>query len=232
MIRPRLKRRDPERSLRRAGSDELGSVAGSRRRPKARFAHTPPQIGLKPDPEVLAPPSMTILEAIDEVFSKSFTDRESWAAWRSFLKTLFGLPLSEADLEIYRQCTGRSTPPASPSNEAWLVIGRRGGKSFTLALIATYLACFRDWRPHLQAGERGTIMVIAKDRAQARNILGYVKGLMNSVPMLAKLIDSETSEFPRPQQPRRHRSTHRELPRGARLHDHLCAARRAGLLAD
>ena len=140
----------------------------------------------------------TILQAIDDrhLFgaAETFRKTESWVAWRVFLKTLFGLPLSKSDLDRYRKCTGRSRPPAAGFNEAWLVIGRRGGKSFTLALIAVYLAAFKDWRPYLGPGEVGTVMVIAADRKQARTILRYAKGLLSAVPMLKQLITNETTE--------------------------------------
>jgi hypothetical protein len=55
-------------------------------------------------------------------------------------------------------------------------------------LIAVYLACFKDWRQYLGPGERGTIMIVAADRKQARVIMRYVRGLITSVPMLAQLI--------------------------------------------
>ena len=96
--------------------------------------------------------------------------------------------------ELYRQCTGRSEPPTAPQTEATLVVGRRGGKSFILALIAVYLATFRDWRPHLAPGERGTVMVIATDRRQARTIFRYVAALLRGVPMLDALIERQTGD--------------------------------------
>jgi hypothetical protein len=68
--------------------------------------------------------------------------------------------MDDAELAIYREHTGRQTPPTTPGHEAWLVIGRRGGKSLLLAVIAVFIACFRDWRPLLGPGEVGTIMVI------------------------------------------------------------------------
>ena len=74
------------------------------------------------------------------------------------------------------------------------MIGRRGGKSFTLALIAVFLAAFRDWRPYLAPGERATIMVIAADRRQARVIMRYIKGIVAAVPMLARTIEAERQE--------------------------------------
>jgi hypothetical protein len=76
---------------------------------------------------------MNIIRALDDpkVFGRYFR-AESWAAWRVFLAALFGLPLTPEQLALYRQFTGRSTAPKSPLQEAWLVVGRRGGKSFVL----------------------------------------------------------------------------------------------------
>ena len=101
---------------------------------------------------------MNILEAIDDpkVFGAHFREAESWRPWRTFLGALFGLPLASGPADLYRRSTGRSALPETPFTEAWLVIGRRGGKSFILALIAVYLASFKDWRPHLGPGERAT----------------------------------------------------------------------------
>ena len=126
---------------------------------------------------------MHILQAIDDprVFGPAFRNRASWEAWFSFLAALFGLPMTAEQQRIYRECTQRADLPTEQANEAWLVCGRRAGKSFTLALIAVFLAAFRDWRPYLGPGERGTITVIAADRSQARTIMRYVKGLLHLV---------------------------------------------------
>ena len=75
------------------------------------------------------------------------------------------------------------------------VIGRRGGKSFILATIAVFLACFFDWRPYLGPGERATIMIIAADRRQARVIKRFCSGLLRGVPMLKTTIEDETKEI-------------------------------------
>jgi len=71
-----------------------------------------------------------------------------------------GLPLTEGQRQVFEQCTGREKPPTSGTNEAWLVCGRRAGKSFVLALIAVFLAAFKDWRKHLGPGERATSMIV------------------------------------------------------------------------
>jgi hypothetical protein len=57
-----------------------------------------------------------------------------------------------------------------------------------------FLACFRDWRPYLGPGEVGTIMVIARDRRQARVIKRFVHGLLNTVPMLRRVVEAEGAE--------------------------------------
>ncbi|MBX9574551.1 MAG: hypothetical protein K2X07_02815 [Caulobacteraceae bacterium] len=136
-----------------------------------------------------------ILRACDDpnLFAPWFK-RGDWTAWRAFLAALFGLPMGDDAMELYRRHTGREAPPEGPSEEAWLVIGRRGGKSFTMALVAVYLATFREYRQFLQPGERATVMVIAADRKQARVIMRYIKGLVSQVPMLAARIRGETAD--------------------------------------
>jgi hypothetical protein len=138
---------------------------------------------------------VNIVEAITDrsLFGSAFRDPVTWQAWRVFLSALFGLPMTSEQLAVFQQCTRRTTAPQCFVTEAWLVCGRRAGKSFVLALIAVFLACFRDWRPHLGPGERATIMVIATDRKQARVIFRYIKGLL-SIPILAPLMEREAAE--------------------------------------
>jgi len=100
------------------------------------------------------------------------------------------------DVELHRQCTGRAMtpPPGETISEAWLICGRRAGKSFVLALVAVFLACFRDYRPYRQPGESATIIVIASDKKQARTIFRYARAMLTRIPMLAKMIERQTAE--------------------------------------
>lgn len=138
---------------------------------------------------------MNILDAIDDpnVFGAHFR-ADTWGAWRAFLAALFALPMTTEQLAIFQKCTGRAAPSTTPLQEAWLCIGRRGGKSFVLAVIAVFLACFKDWRKYLGPGERATVMIVAADRRQARVIMRYCRGLLKAVPMLARTIEGETRE--------------------------------------
>jgi hypothetical protein len=118
----------------------------------------------------------------------------SWDVWRSFLAALFGLKLEDAALTLYRRHTGRQDPPISRAREAWLVVGRRGGKSIVAALIAVFLSCFDDYTDVLAPGERGVVMIIAADRRQARVVFRYIAGFLSAIPMLSRLIESKTKE--------------------------------------
>jgi hypothetical protein len=141
--------------------------------------------------------AITLLDAIGDpkLFQSWFKKRaSSWESWFTFLAALFALPLTPQQLAVFTQCTGREVPPDKPINEVWLCIGRRGGKSFILALIAVFLACFHEYRQYLAPGERGTIIIIAQDRRSARTIFRYVKGLLTGVPMLARMIERETAD--------------------------------------
>lgn len=137
---------------------------------------------------------MNIIEVLLEMFRPFFRNLGTWAAWIVILKAIFALPMEPGELEVYRRHTGRQDPPSSPAREAWLVVGRRGGKSRIAALIAVFLACFRDYSDVLSPGERGTCMVIAADRKQARITLRYIVAFLEGVPMLKALIVRRTAE--------------------------------------
>jgi hypothetical protein len=141
------------------------------------------------------PIPVSILDVMADVrlFASQF-QTATWAAWRAFLAALFALTMTAEQLAIYRTHTGRSTPPTTAASEGWLIVGRRGGKSRIAALIAVYLACFRDYTSILAPGEVGTVMLIAGDRRQARTLMRYITGLIDSVPMLASMVVGRTAE--------------------------------------
>ena len=141
--------------------------------------------------------AVSIVDALGEPsFFGPLFGADTWRAWHVFLKALFGLggTMSADELEIFRHHTGRQEPPLQPFNDAALICGRRGGKSRTLALIAVYLAAFRDYAAYIAPGEVPTVAVIAADRKQARVILRYVIGLLEAVPLLSGLIENELAE--------------------------------------
>lgn len=141
------------------------------------------------------PSAPDILAALDdrELFAPHFRG-ETWQAWRAFLAALFALPMTAAEAAIFRERTGRTTPPTEQFAEAALIVGRRGGKSRVLAMIAVFLAAFRDYDEHLAPGEVATIGVLAANRSQARSIFRFALGLLKAVPLLAPLVEDDNTE--------------------------------------
>jgi hypothetical protein len=137
---------------------------------------------------------MRLREALeaDALFGRAFAG-ESWAPWRAVASALDGLPLEDAELALWQQCTGRSEPPTEPATELWCICGRRAGKSRLAASIATHAAVTLD--PALLApGETAVSLIVAVDQKQATVVLNYCAGLLEASPLLRKLIVRRTSD--------------------------------------
>jgi len=121
-------------------------------------------------------------------------DPDTWRAWFTFLRVFFRLsPESgNGDVELYKLCTGRHVWPVEALSEAWLIIGTRGGKSFITALIATYLAVFKEYE--LSPGELGFILIVAPTKKQARIIKGYLSSFFTDNHFLSPYLARETGE--------------------------------------
>ena len=134
-----------------------------------------------------APPVLGLMAALPEWFGGA-----SWANWRVVLKALFALPMEEHELALFQRLSGRTTPRAERVKEAWLVFGRRAGKSLITGFLALYAAVCVRYR--LAPGERGLVMVVAADRKQARVIFRYICAFFDRIPTLAPLVDKQTAE--------------------------------------
>src|ERR1700723_2374637 len=103
----------------------------------------------------------TIIDTMDDagLFKSTFRrpllglGSDSWRNWRVFLRGLFALPMTPADKKIYERFTKRADKPQKVFREAYVVCGRRSGKSVIAALIGIYLAIFVDHSANLIAGE-------------------------------------------------------------------------------
>jgi hypothetical protein len=140
---------------------------------------------------------MTIIEAIQDpaLLGASFKSLDTWRPWLTILRAIFNLPIEDpGDIKVFQDCTGLVDPPGEAIREAAIICGRRSGKSFISAIIAVFLACFKDWTPYLTAGERAWIFIVAVDREQARIIKDYISGILHSSKFLRRMIDIERQE--------------------------------------
>jgi hypothetical protein len=139
------------------------------------------------------------LEALDhpDLFGPWFAG-SSWKTWRTVERAIFGLPIPEEDLSLFKELTGRDEPPDEPVKEAWIIAGRRSAKSRKAATIGTYLATIgaevAGWRDTLAPGERGVVLIMAIDRKQAQVTLEYAAALFREIPVLRAMVERETAE--------------------------------------
>ena len=146
---------------------------------------------------------------------------------------LFGLPLDNEQLELFRQCTGRTEPLSTGHNEAWLVCGRRGGKSFHPRVDCGLSRLFQrlqtiswdrenvppSWSSLLTGNKRGRSCAIPRVYC-------------SSVPMLSKLILNETAREHHPAQPCHHRSSYRIFQDHAWLYRRRCPIGRVSISGE
>ena len=135
-----------------------------------------------------APPIRHIL---DGPFAEWLGDAD-WRPWRAFLCGLRGEAMSPYEAALFKRCTGRTGLPTRPFRESWLVVGRKGGKSATAAMLAVYAAVYGRWKR--AAGETLRVMVLALSKDQARIILNYAAAILESRPGLARLIVAKDNE--------------------------------------
>jgi hypothetical protein len=117
-----------------------------------------------------------------------FKKLDTWAAWLVVLKAIFGLPMTADEFVVFNRHTGRTSPPLGGSKENFLIVGRRGGKSFISALIGVFIACFFSFVEYLTTGERGVVLILAVDKAQAKVVFNYCKGIIEAIPALRRMV--------------------------------------------
>lgn len=119
---------------------------------------------------------------------------KSWRAWRILLIATMGEALDDEERAMFQKLTGRPTEPGERAEELWAIVGRRGGKSRAIAVLVVYIAVFVDHSDVLVIGERPVVLCLAPSQKQAGVVLGYIIGIIEATPMLAKLIKGKTTE--------------------------------------
>jgi hypothetical protein len=115
---------------------------------------------------------------------------DSWSAWRILLIALMSEELTLDERETFTTLTGRRHEPGRPVEEFWAVVGRRGGKTRAMSVLAVYLAVLCE-HPVLAPGERGVIPILAASKKQAGVAFSYIAAIF-SRPAFAKLKIRET----------------------------------------
>lgn len=136
---------------------------------------------------------MNILQFLDSPELTPGTMKgETWEPWRAALSGMFGLPMDANRRSLFNKLAGTRRPPAKRVKECYVIAGRRSAKSHTTAAVATYMATIgvemEGIASKLAPGERGFVLCIAVDRAQAAVVFNYVKGILEASPMLSGMV--------------------------------------------
>jgi hypothetical protein len=119
---------------------------------------------------------------------------DSWANWRVLLIAIAGEELAEAEAVAFKALSGRAGMPIEAAREFWAIVGRRGGKSRSMAVLAAWLAACKDYRSILAPGERGQLQVLSATRDQAGNLFNFIVGIFEGSRALRGLVESKTAD--------------------------------------
>ena len=140
-------------------------------------------------------PRTTMREALSDpaLFGRALADA-SWDVWKVLLIAAFGEPLiDDHERATYHRLTGREAEPGKCVDVFTLVVGRKGGKSRCMSVVAAYVAALVEHET-LVAGERGVVLCVAQSREVARIVLDFTAGLFEASPLLRPLIANRTQE--------------------------------------
>jgi hypothetical protein len=108
---------------------------------------------------------------------------ESWWSWRLLLCAMLGEALDDEERATYTYLTGgREWEPLERVRSFFGIIGRRGGKSRAIAVLAVYMATMIDYSSCISLGERGVVLVLATNVKQAKVCFKYILAILETVP--------------------------------------------------
>lgn len=116
--------------------------------------------------------------------------RPSSPAWCASVRGIYGSPLTPDERALFLELSGGREPPEGGTDEAQITGGRRGGKSETIARVATFEAGHGGHDVALAPGQVGVVAVISPLREQSAEIMNYARGLA-ALPQVRPLLDGE-----------------------------------------
>jgi hypothetical protein len=119
---------------------------------------------------------------------------ESWSAWRVLLIAAMGESLTDEERITFLELTGRPFEAGLRAEEFWAIVGRRGGKTRAIAILAAYIASLCDFSDVLAPGERASLPIMSASTWQAGKCFQYLDGIFSTVPSLQQLVVNQTAD--------------------------------------
>jgi hypothetical protein len=138
-------------------------------------------------------PNVTLREALsDPQLLGEVLAGPSWQPWTTLLIASMGEALTDDERVLFKELTQRDREPLRRVEELVGVVGRRGGKSRAISVLATYIAALCS-HPALVPGEVGVVLCVAADMEQASIVFSYIEAAFQQSPVLRQLIASRTA---------------------------------------
>ncbi len=127
------------------------------------------------------------LDVISFACKAGLLHENNWSlAQRAAVKAIYGLPLDDEEMVIYRKATGRSEYPRVEQDEATFICGRRAGKT---SRVACGIAIFEAFRLHgVPTGEHAYIAIVAPVKRQAKIAFRFLRNFLLDSPLLKKYV--------------------------------------------
>ncbi len=126
-------------------------------------------------------------DIIQFIEDENLLNDRSLSDWqRTILKSTYGMPLNDPEMEIYKSGTGRESYISVEQQEVTIIAGRRSGKT---SKIASPIAIFEAFRTHhLPPGESGYVVLLAPTIKQSKIAFRCIRNYLRSSPILRKSI--------------------------------------------
>ena len=148
-------------------------------------------------PQAEKPKRATIIDAMNGIFRPGFPPDASgvgtWRNWKSVLKAMYALSMSDAEIAFFKSIAGGREPPTEPVSELVAVAARRTGKDSIISAVAARTAALFDQQDRLRPGERAQVVCLACDRDQAKIVLNYIRSYFTEIPALKTMVVRETA---------------------------------------
>lgn len=138
------------------------------------------------------PKGMAVPNIIEFVTDPQLLGLSVSPAQETLLRAIYALPMTSAQRDIYRLCTGRDEPPTKESGEVTVISGVRSGKDSRIATpIAAYEAAFGEHDLALSTGETGVIAIVCQDMRATSVTYSYLRAYFEKSPILRTLLADE-----------------------------------------
>jgi hypothetical protein len=105
-----------------------------------------------------------------------------------------GERLSDQERDVFQRLTGRAQEPLQRIEELWAVIGRRGGKTRAMSVLAAYLAALCSYDDCLAPGEVGRVVFLAQNVVTAKIAFSYAAAVFDEAATMRDMVVNRTAD--------------------------------------